>query len=532
MTARRVSLTLRVAAANRQARSITGVAATFGKHANASTGPVRFEAGSLDLPADLSRVKLLVDHDPAQPVGYAVDADVDDNALRMRFHLPIGEPGDRALADAASKLRDGLSVGVDVEDYDLDDDTVIVHRGAVREVSLVAVPAIDDARLTDVAATRRTTRRTTRAQEAASMDEDKVDEIEDRLDDVEEQVDDVEEHVDEVEDEVERVEDKVSASRRRRQARPVTAPGRARASSMRDVSAKLAGLIRRGGSAQQVRAALTDIVPASDAGDGFLRPQWLGELWQARRVDRPLIDAITTKPLPIGGLKVYGFQFDDLPTVGPYAGDKTEIPSSTITTRPLEADVERTAGGWDIDRVFLDRGEPSIVEAIWTYALEDYLRKTEASALTTFLAAATAADGAASLPAALVNLGQTSSAQGSQVDFVGLAPDVWAQLATLTVDDLPWWMATGSGLNIGTATGQAGGISFFVNPLLPAGTVIAGDKRAATWFEDNPPVRVNAVDLPRGGVDLGLFGYHAMLVNDPRSIFRTTVTAPAPPAAE
>ena len=38
-----------------------------------------------------------------------------------------------------------------------------------------------------------------------------------------------------------------------------------------------------------------------------------------------------------------------------------------------------------------------------------------------------------------------------------------------------------------------------------------------------------AVDLPRGGVDAGVFGYYAGLVNEPRAVFKgSTTTVPAP----
>jgi hypothetical protein len=63
------------------------------------------------------------------------------------------------LALAADEVLDGLSVGVDFRDSDLSPDpqnpgAFLVTQAALREVSLTAVPAFDDSRLTSVTAAR------------------------------------------------------------------------------------------------------------------------------------------------------------------------------------------------------------------------------------------------------------------------------------------------------------------------------------------------------------------------------------------
>ena len=81
-------------------------------------------------------------------------------------------------------------------------------------------------------------------------------------------------------------------------------------------------------------------------------------------------------------------------------------------------------------------------------------------------------------------------------------------------------------IDLGTTGGDVGGLSFRVNPSLPAGTVIAGDRRAVKIAEVSPPIRVQAIDLPRGGVDLGVFGYIAAMVVDPRAVVVLEDTTP------
>ncbi|MDK6486677.1 hypothetical protein QP158_11345, partial [Streptococcus agalactiae] len=68
----------------------------------------------------------------------------------------------------------------------------------------------------------------------------------------------------------------------------------------------VATVMASGGNASEVRAALSDITPEVDKANGIApnRPAYLGELWTASNIDRPFIDAITTKPLT--AMKMWG----------------------------------------------------------------------------------------------------------------------------------------------------------------------------------------------------------------------------------
>lgn len=137
-------------------RTLTGLAVPYGPVGHASLGDVTFTAGSIRLPEDLGRVKLLEQHDTDRPIGYLTLADDTPDGLRCTFHIPPSPEGDRALAMAADGRRDGLSVGVNLDTacaeeirrkwWD-DDDTPTACTGELREVSSVTMPAFDDARV-------------------------------------------------------------------------------------------------------------------------------------------------------------------------------------------------------------------------------------------------------------------------------------------------------------------------------------------------------------------------------------------------
>ena len=546
-------------------RQVAGVVVLYGADpASTSSGAVVFEPGSLTWSDDLTRVKLLLDHDHTQPVGYATASVEDDDGVAMAFTLVDHPRADAAFDEVLLGLRDGFSVGATATEYSWDDyDVLHIHAGTIREVTLCAIPALDDARVTDIRATHheetpmtrstrpvpaalqattptvhrhgvnltppapssRTPRRTSAPDSAPSAPDsapsapDSAPSAPDSAPSAPASAPSAPQH------------EEAAGARLVHASAPVAAPTGPRRVTLAQAARIVSDVVRRGGTASDVRAALADITPTSLPGTGgadmenpWLRDTFLGELWTASKSERPWIDLLGA-PRDITGLKVYGWRWETRPRVGDYAGDKAEIPTNSPKIVPAEAPVTRTAGGWDIDRIFVDLGDASLIEALWTAAVEDYRAKTEAKASAALLAAATALPASGSLPSALVALGSAASAIGAAISGVGVAGDVWSGLAALTRDEVPWWLGGGDSISLGTTSGSIGSTRFWVNPALAAGTVLAADSRAATWYEKTPPVRVNAVDLAHGGVDLGLFGYHGIIVNDARAILRTTVTA-------
>lgn len=158
-----------------EARTISGVAVPFGRPGETSGGRLRFAAGAIAI-SGAKRVKLLVEHEQKSSVGYGltfeelpaeeIDARLAAAGLEplgvdgmwASFHVPDGPAGDVALAEAANGVRDAFSVGVQLDDASLlnarraKPGTVVDAAGQLREVSLVSVPAFDDARVGAVAA--------------------------------------------------------------------------------------------------------------------------------------------------------------------------------------------------------------------------------------------------------------------------------------------------------------------------------------------------------------------------------------------
>lgn len=142
-------------------RIIEGVAVPYGPRAIAMKDGFRwrFQQGSLVPPEEISRNKLLRDHDLSQSQGPLSDYADTPAGMFVQYKVGRGPDGDRTLAEAEDGVRDALSIGVDIFAWTPDPlnpgvRLVSVPGATWYETSVLAVPAFDDARVTRVAASR------------------------------------------------------------------------------------------------------------------------------------------------------------------------------------------------------------------------------------------------------------------------------------------------------------------------------------------------------------------------------------------
>lgn len=483
-------------------RRIEGVALVFGAVGASSAGPTRFMSGALSVPADASRVKLLLDHDASDPVGYLDTWALDGDRLVCGFKVAEGDRANLALQHATDKRRDGLSVGTSIDDWEMDGNTLVVKAATLHEVSLVSIPAFTDARVISVQAQKGDHTVTREQIEAAQkLPEQKQTEVE--------------------------------ADTATAQATAPAVPAAPPVYTTSPVAAKfgIGGLakftqdhLRTGAPAASLTAALADVTPVSMGTaaieEGPHRPQYVGELWEAADVRRPFLDAVGVGTLT--SLKMFGFKWDVRPEVGRYAGNKTEIPTNTPTRARAEWDAQRFAGGWDVDRVFIDLpGGTDFIRDVFVEAVKSYKEQSEAYAVERLLAEATvvSTESTVTLPALLATIGEeVSQVRGGRVDVVQMGSGRWSQLLGMTEAAVPWWLRGQGAISLTEVGGTIGGIGFSVNHDLDPFDTVVLDKRAVKAQEVDPPIKVQALDVPRGGVDLGVFGYIAVGVTDSRLV--------------
>lgn len=139
-----------IEAADVERRIIAGVVVPFGVIGNTSVGPVVFERGSIAI-KDGTKIKLLAQHDPTNPIGRAQSFSTTDTQINGVFKVSASATGQDYLIRASEGLIASLSIGVDViASKPGKDGTLYVQSAVMREVSLVESPAFADAIVTKV----------------------------------------------------------------------------------------------------------------------------------------------------------------------------------------------------------------------------------------------------------------------------------------------------------------------------------------------------------------------------------------------
>lgn len=508
------------------ARTIAGMAAPWGVPGYTSAGRLTLMADSLTLPADLSAVKLMDYHQqPPAAIGFCTGATSTDAGLSMSFQLGTTPACTLALTEAAEGLRDGLSV--ELVDVVLDNQDQVISA-LVTGVALVPVPAFAPARVTQVAAShnppatpeRNTTTmpEPTAAPEATAAEGDTATIL-------------VTGPLAPAADAPPAADTPAAAAAQAPQVaaslhRPAQAPAGltavhghgTSAHSRADVTAALQRVMH-GVSRPELEAALSDIV-ATDTFGIVGQDSYVGQLWSANTFTRRFVPLL--RPGSLTSWKVTGWRWVTKPEVDDYAGDKAPIPSGAVEVEPADTTAARLAGGHDLDRKFRDFGDTEFLDAYMAAMTESYARKSDAKAAAFIAASATVgtptASGGTVLDAAVLAAAELEDiTDGGSPDYFIVGRSDMLSLADITENEKLAYLAL-FGVDL----------TKFVKSNLPAfaGKVVAGMKNAGTFYElPGSPIRVEALDIAKGGIDEALFGYWATLLHDSNGIVSSVITA-------
>jgi len=479
-------------------RMLQGLAVPWDVDAIASTGPVRFLPGSL--PTDGPPPKLIRDHDRTQPIGLVVErVDTPDG---MMFSARISDTADgrEALTLAADGVLDAVSVGVELEEWTVENGVTVVSSGRWMELSLVPWGAFPDARIHDVAA---------QAAEAADPEPDPAPEPVEP---------DPEPDTDPAVEENPMTENAAPS--------PLIAASRPPVRAEQYLADVLAG--------RHVEAA------TMDTGDtpGMLPVPITGPLYDGLRADRPLISAVGVRALPNGAGKSFVIpKVTQRPTVGTQAAEHDVLSSQALIVDDIN--VSRiTCGGYvDISEQDLDWTDPAALAIVLEQLGRAYARHTEDVACTTLEGGVGSTDPITSwtdadevLRAVYTASETIYTASGDRATHLFLAVDRFTDLAMLqsTAGDFlfpPVGPASAFGsLAANAVTGDAARLTIVVSPMFTAGTFIVGNPAGLRLFEQQKgAVRVEQPSTL--SVQLAWRGYFASTVLD-SAMFVGLVDAP------
>jgi len=504
---------------------------------------VQFTPDTLRVPDDYSSVKLLVQHDDERPIGWGAGFESTGDGLRGTFTVPTPDvPHARiaeAMADMDARLRDGMSVGVELDDETIDaiwqrvlfgadpDAPPIDLAGVLRETSLVSIPQFLAARV-DAAAvplltfTERITMSptTTRAALLGATPD------------------------------------------------PATAPAPAAGSpasasmTLDELAAQLAPLLSAsaavsghplaryasldayltaahevgitGDDGTRLSMVLADQITANNPG--VLPPTWLADVAGIIDRGRPAVTAFGG-PGDAGdtGMTINWPYYDGDPSVlvNVQATEKTEVTTGRVDIKSANAALKTYAGASDISYQLLKRSSPSYRELYARLLAIAFAIRTDTVFSADLLAGGTPGpswdgESLASLTAALFDASAAvDDALGSPASIVLAAPDVFRLIGNLE-GLVP---ATYGTQNVG-GTAQASTLTVAVSGLtitnarnLAAGSLIVSGDGAAKWREDGP-YPIEAEDVAVLGRDVGIWGMGATTIASPAAVQTITVVPP------
>ena len=499
----KVNLPITLTAADTKTRTLTGRIVTWGEEGFTSAGNTVFAKDSITIPKN---VKLLLEHDRTRPIGKLSSYEVTDLGIEASFRIAGTIAGDDSLLEAAEGLRDGFSVGIKLNEWENVDGAMVISSSQMIETSLVTEPAIDSARVTEVAATE--------TEVSESNDSDIKPEGEDLVSET------VSESVTTEAVEAAKSEVTVSAS-----APVMYSSPRVNLNVTAGQVAKAQLAASRGDSdARDLIAALQVATVAENTG--MVPPNYLRDVIGIIDSSRPFIDSIERAALPASGMKIFTPKLGTQATVALTAeGDEFSSTDTSVTFQ--EDNVVKFAGAGRLDVELVDRSDPSFLDLYIQELAASYAQKTDA------YAAKIAADGADSSTGATIyksiadGIADSYGVMRFTPNRLLVAPsggyvniDYANLLGAVDGSGRPLFAAAAvqnaAGLiSQGSTQGTVAGLQLVVDPNYTGNTgnakVAMVYPSAAMRFHESAQIQLRTAVVANGQLDIGLYGYVAVV---------------------
>jgi HK97 family phage prohead protease len=491
--------------ASESRRIIAGKIAPYGNEiGNTSAGKVIFEAGSIQI-EDPTKVKLLLEHDPKQPIGRMKNVTEDASGIFAEFKVSNTTRGTDSLIEASENLRSGLSVGVEVIKGINKGGVYRVSAARLMEVSLVQAAAFKSAEVTSVAASE---------QEAVST-ETKTEK---------------EEIVENTTPESVATEVVETPAVEASEARPtVTAAVYSKPRIAPMTSAQyLSNSIKAARGDDEARQTILAADDSTANNTGLTLPVHLTDFMTTTFSGRPAFEAVTRA----GAVPQLSFTVPKLGTAPTTAAvAEGDAPSETGMTSSY--DTVTAAKYSSINRVsfeLLDFSNPAFEQLLITEMRKSYEKATDAALIAKFTSAGVQAAGVAATAAGLQSFIAVESAAaykgtgGSFANKLVASTDQWAAINGY-VDGAarPLYSAQGQTVNASGATvpsanvGNVLGTSLIVDHNITTSGIIdesaflVAPESVYVWESPTTQLRVNV--LTSGEVEINMYGYLAIYVS-------------------
>jgi HK97 family phage prohead protease len=498
----KIKMPMVVTAADTIKRTISGTIVTWNEQGNTSVGPTVFAADSIEI----KPVKLLLEHDRTRPIGKMVAHEVTPTGIVATFKIANTMAGEDALIEATEGLRDGFSVGAQINEWVNNKGVMNITSATLDEVSLVTDPAIDSARVSEVAAS-----------ENEAPKEDSVPATAEADNPTEgEQVSDTTVPAP-AEETVEAAKVEAAAPR------PAffTAP-RLEFTKAKYLENSVRAKLGDDAARQYVMAA--DDTTSNNAG--LIPTRQLTEIINPlSNADRPAVDSVSRGVLPDAGMTFEIPKITAVPTVGEEA-EAAAIDETGMTNEFLSVSVKKYAGGQTFSVELLDRSSPAFFDELVRQMEYAYAKATDVAVVTGLIAGGTDGGNRTLDAAGLLDFVSDAgvSIYAGTLGFaqnIIASPQQWGAIQNLADNGRPIYqnlignMNQGGNLGAGSATGNLLGLNFRVDRNLTTGsgvgdnTIIVINPDAYTWYESSR-FRLQTNVALNGQIEVAYYGYGAL----------------------
>ncbi len=495
----KVNMPMAVTAADTIKRTITGTIVTWNEQGNTSVGPTVFAKDSIEM----KPVKLLLEHDRTRPIGKLVSHSVENDKIVATFRIANTMAGEDALIEATEGLRDGFSVGAQINEWTNNKGVMQITSATLDEVSLVTDPAIDSARVSEVAASENEAPK--EDSDLATADSDKPTEGD--------QVSDTTAPAPAVEEAVEAAKVEAAAPK----------PAFYTTPRLEFTKAKyLENSIRAALGDDDARSYLRAADNTTDNAGFIPTPQSTTLINGVANGDRGFIDALSRETLAASGMSFELPRINTAPTVT--LTNEEGTPSETdMGTAYISVDVKKFAGQQTVSVELIDRSSPAFFSELVRQMEFAYAKATDAYAVTRASATATTSTAKAGATAANYLAFFANAAKNCYTGSLGFArnvvvsPDVWAEIMGLNDNGRPIYIASnpenaGGALSPRALRGNVAGLDLYVSRSLSGtgdGSIYVINPDALTFYE-SARLTLQTNVIASGQISVMYYGYAAV----------------------
>jgi HK97 family phage prohead protease len=479
-----------------------------GEVGNTNLGAYVFEAGSIDI-ADVSKIKLLSQHDVKKPIGRMTAAEVREDGIYATFKLSRSTGGNDALIQAQEGLVSGLSVGAEiVSSKPSRAGHTVVTAAKLKEVSLVTEPAFKSAQVLEIA-----------AEEVIPAEETPTTESET------------------VVEETTPVEATPVEAAAVEAARPtISAMAYTKPRIDTNPAVFLENSIRAqlgDDNARQYLAAASDTTTTEVAG--LVPTRQLTEIINNKSTaGRPSIDAISTGTLPDAGFKFQIPRVKAVPTVE-IEPEKAAFSDTQVEIEYLDVTVRKFAGMQLFDVEVLDRTSPAFFAELQSLMADAYAKATNTAVNAAITTGGTLDGTTITLPFDGAEIAgfiarASDSIYTNTLRFaqsVIVSPTQWANIMGMVdSSNRPLFIAAQPQNAAGSVSqslrGSLLGLELYVDYTITGegdNSILVVNRDSYTWYE-SPRLQLRADKVGTGQVEVGYYGYGAIATKAGAGAFR------------